>query len=51
MLYAACSATSRIMSAVLNTGSRLLAYRTLPGRVILARLPVLLPRLPGTKTC
>jgi IclR family pca regulon transcriptional regulator len=39
VLYVARSATSRIMSIALNTGSRLPAYCTSLGRVILANLP------------
>jgi IclR family transcriptional regulator, pca regulon regulatory protein len=39
VLYVARSATSRIMSVALNTGSRLPAYCTSLGRAILAHLP------------
>lgn len=39
VLYVARSATSRIMSVALNTGSRLPAYCTSLGRAILAYLP------------
>ncbi|NEX62024.1 IclR family transcriptional regulator domain-containing protein [Noviherbaspirillum galbum] len=39
ILYVARSATSRIMSVALNTGSRLPAYCTSLGRAILAYLP------------
>lgn len=39
VLYVARSATSRIMSVSLNTGSRLPAYCTSLGRVMLAHLP------------
>ncbi|HZV63694.1 MAG TPA: IclR family transcriptional regulator C-terminal domain-containing protein [Telluria sp.] len=39
VLYVARSATSRIMSVSLNTGSRLPAYCTSLGRVMLAALP------------
>lgn len=39
ILYVARSATSRIMSVSLNTGSRLPAYCTSMGRVMLAQLP------------
>lgn len=39
VLYVARSATSRIMSVALNTGSRLPAYCTSLGRVMLAHLP------------
>jgi IclR family pca regulon transcriptional regulator len=39
ILYVARSATSRIMSVSLNTGSRLPAYCTSLGRVMLAQLP------------
>jgi IclR family pca regulon transcriptional regulator len=39
ILYVARSATSRIMSVSLNTGSRLPAYCTSLGRVMLAHLP------------
>jgi IclR family pca regulon transcriptional regulator len=39
VLYVARSATSRIMSVSLNTGSRLPAYCTSLGRAILAHLP------------
>jgi IclR family pca regulon transcriptional regulator len=39
VLYVARSATSRIMSIALNTGSRLPAYCTSLGRVMLANLP------------
>jgi IclR family pca regulon transcriptional regulator len=39
VLYVARSATSRIMSVALNTGSRLPAYCTSLGRVLLAQLP------------
>jgi IclR family pca regulon transcriptional regulator len=39
ILYVARSATSRIMSVSLNTGSRLPAYCTSLGRVMLANLP------------
>lgn len=39
VLYVARSATSRIMSVALNTGSRLPAYCTSLGRVLLAHLP------------
>jgi len=39
VLYLARSATSRIMSIALNTGSRLPAYCTSLGRVMLAHLP------------
>jgi len=39
VLYVARSATSRIMSIALNTGSRLPAYCTSLGRVILANMP------------
>lgn len=39
VLYIARSATSRIMSAALNTGSRLPAYCTALGRVMLAHMP------------
>src|SRR3569833_842081 len=39
VLYVARSATSRIMSAALNTGSRLPAYCTSLGRVMLAHMP------------
>jgi IclR family pca regulon transcriptional regulator len=38
VLYVARSATSRIMSVALNTGSRLPAYCTSLGRVMLAQL-------------
>lgn len=40
ILYVARSATSRIMSVSLNTGSRLPAYCTSLGRVMLAQLPL-----------
>ena len=39
VLYVARSATSRVMSVALNTGSRLPAYCTSLGRVMLAHLP------------
>ncbi|GGY59752.1 IclR family transcriptional regulator domain-containing protein [Pseudoduganella albidiflava] len=39
VLYVARSATSRVMSVALNTGSRLPAYCTSLGRVMLAQLP------------
>ncbi len=39
ILYVARSATSRIMSVALNTGSRLPAYCTSLGRVMLAHMP------------
>nr|WP_314627872.1 IclR family transcriptional regulator C-terminal domain-containing protein [uncultured Noviherbaspirillum sp.] len=39
VLYVARSATSRVMSIALNTGSRLPAYCTSLGRVLLASLP------------
>lgn len=39
VLYVSRSATSRIMSVALNTGSRLPAYCTSLGRVLLAHLP------------
>ncbi|HJV81777.1 IclR family transcriptional regulator domain-containing protein [Noviherbaspirillum sp.] len=39
VLYVARSATSRIMSVALNTGSRLPAYCTSLGRVMLAHMP------------
>jgi IclR family pca regulon transcriptional regulator len=39
VLYVARSATSRVMSVALNTGSRLPAYCTSLGRVLLAHLP------------
>jgi IclR family pca regulon transcriptional regulator len=39
VLYVARSAASRVMSVALNTGSRLPAYCTSLGRVMLARLP------------
>jgi IclR family pca regulon transcriptional regulator len=39
VLYVARSATSRVMSIALNTGSRLPAYCTSLGRVLLANLP------------
>jgi IclR family pca regulon transcriptional regulator len=39
VLYVARSATSRIMSVALNTGSRLPAYCTSLGRVMLANMP------------
>lgn len=39
VLYIARSATSRLMSAALNTGSRLPAYCTALGRVMLAHMP------------
>ncbi|GGX93737.1 helix-turn-helix domain-containing protein [Massilia dura] len=39
ILYVARSATSRVMSVALNTGSRLPAYCTSLGRVMLAHLP------------
>jgi IclR family pca regulon transcriptional regulator len=39
ILYVARSATSRVMSIALNTGSRLPAYCTSLGRVLLANLP------------
>jgi IclR family pca regulon transcriptional regulator len=39
VLYVARSATSRVMSVALNTGSRLPAYCTSLGRVILAHMP------------
>lgn len=39
VLYVARSATSRIMSVALNTGSRLPAYCTSLGRVMLAHVP------------
>jgi IclR family pca regulon transcriptional regulator len=39
VLYVARSATSRVMSVALNTGSRLPAYCTSLGRVMLANLP------------
>jgi IclR family pca regulon transcriptional regulator len=39
VLYVARSATTRIMSVALNTGSRLPAYCTSLGRVMLAQLP------------
>jgi len=39
VLYVARSATSRIMSVALNTGSRLPAYCTSLGRAILAHMP------------
>jgi IclR family pca regulon transcriptional regulator len=39
ILYVARSATARIMSVSLNTGSRLPAYCTSLGRVLLAQLP------------
>ena len=39
VLYVARAATSRVMSVALNTGSRLPAYCTSLGRVILAHLP------------
>lgn len=39
VLYVSRSATSRIMSVALNTGSRLPAYCTSLGRVMLAHLP------------
>jgi IclR family pca regulon transcriptional regulator len=39
ILYVARSATSRVMSIALNTGSRLPAYCTSLGRVMLANLP------------
>lgn len=39
VLYVARSATSRVMSVALNTGSRLPAYCTSLGRVLLAAMP------------
>ncbi|MBA5689077.1 IclR family transcriptional regulator domain-containing protein [Rugamonas apoptosis] len=39
VLYVARAATSRVMSVALNTGSRLPAYCTSLGRVLLAHLP------------
>jgi DNA-binding IclR family transcriptional regulator len=39
VLYVARAATSRVMSVALNTGSRLPAYCTSLGRVMLAHLP------------
>lgn len=39
VLYIARSATSRIMSVALNTGSRLPAYCTALGRIMLAHMP------------
>jgi IclR family pca regulon transcriptional regulator len=39
VLYVARSATSRIMSVALNTGSRLPAYCTSLGRIMLAHMP------------
>ncbi|MGV7207055.1 IclR family transcriptional regulator C-terminal domain-containing protein [Oxalobacteraceae bacterium A2-2] len=39
ILYVARSATARVMSVALNTGSRLPAYCTSMGRVLLAHLP------------
>ncbi|SNT37062.1 transcriptional regulator, IclR family [Noviherbaspirillum humi] len=39
VLYVARSATSRVMSVALNTGSRLPAYCTSLGRIMLAQLP------------
>ncbi|CDG80931.1 IclR family transcriptional regulator domain-containing protein [Janthinobacterium agaricidamnosum] len=39
VLYVARAATSRVMSVALNTGSRLPAYCTALGRVMLAHLP------------
>ncbi|MET0268465.1 MAG: IclR family transcriptional regulator C-terminal domain-containing protein [Duganella sp.] len=39
VLYVARAATSRVMSVALNTGSRLPAYCTSLGRVMLAQLP------------
>ncbi|MRW89827.1 helix-turn-helix domain-containing protein [Duganella sp. FT80W] len=39
ILYVARAATSRVMSVALNTGSRLPAYCTSLGRVLLAHLP------------
>ncbi|GJJ04375.1 IclR family transcriptional regulator [Duganella rhizosphaerae] len=40
VLYVARAATSRVMSVALNTGSRLPAYCTSLGRVMLAHLPL-----------
>jgi IclR family pca regulon transcriptional regulator len=39
VLYVSRSATSRVMSVALNTGSRLPAYCTSLGRVMLAHMP------------